>query len=140
MPWSIRIEAAEGRARPGLGIESGGVDGRRGGARRRLVAAAEPLVEQPLRHRPIDQAGIQEAQTVAGGQAARQRALAGGGRTVDGNDDRPHGARSWIAQPRPFMSSAKPGKLVKMVSAPATATGAAPSPPSTKKLMAMRWS
>ena len=45
-----------------------------------------------------------------------------------------------IAAPRPFISATKPGKLVAIAWRPSTVTGARASPPSTRKLMAMRWS
>src|SRR5579864_4993720 len=58
---------------------------RRGGGLRRVV---KPLsgVEQGARHRAIEQAGIEVPQAIMGGKALAERALAGGGRSVDCDD------------------------------------------------------
>ena len=52
------------------------------------AAIVEPLagVEQRLRHRPVEQPGVEMAQPVMGGEPLAERALAGRRRSVDGDD------------------------------------------------------
>ncbi len=56
--------------------------------RPRRVAIVERLagIEQRLRHRAVDQAGIEMPQPIVGGEPLAERALAGGRRPVDGDD------------------------------------------------------
>jgi hypothetical protein len=68
----------------------------------------------------VEQAGVQVRQAVELGQPLGDGSLAGGGGAVDG-DDQVHAGS--MAAPRPRIKSAKPGKLVAIISAPSTVTG-----------------
>src|SRR5262249_15588276 len=105
------------------------------GDRRGLERAAQVVAggEHPLGHRPVKQTGVQMAQAVMGGDALGDGALAGCGRSVDGDD---HDS----SPPRRRIMSTKPGKLVAMKAVSSTCTGSSAPSPITRAAMAMRWS
>ena len=88
-------------------------------------------IEQRLRHRAIEQPGVEMAQAVMRGELLAERALAGGRRSVDGDDHE-------RSAPRRRISSVKPGKLVAMKAASSTPTGCSLPSPITSADMAMR--
>ena len=119
-----------------MALEHGFVELRRierAGGRRGALHVIQPMagIEHRLRHRPVDQAGIEMAQPVMGGEPLAQRALAGGGRSVDGDDH----AKS---APNPRICGTKPGKLVAMKLTSSTPTGFSLASPITRNAMAMR--
>src|SRR5712692_5786920 len=114
-------------------VELGRIEGLRCGDRARDIIERVAGVKHRLGHRPVEQPGIEMTQPVMGGETLAERSLAGGGRTVDGDNH----SRS---PPSPRMRSAKPGKLVAMKAASSTVTGLSAARPSTSAAMAMRWS
>ena len=89
---------------------------------------------KPRRSGAVEQAGVEMRHVEMSRQAARERALAGGRRPVDGDQ---HGAHEKVA---PSFSSAgrKVGKLVAIIAASSMVTGLSEARPMTRKLMAMR--
>ncbi len=119
-----------------MGLEAGlvelaGLQRLRRRDRRRDVVERMPPVEQRHRHRPVDQAGVEMAQPIVGGEPLAERALAGRGRSVDGDDH-------VSSPPSPRINSTKLGKLVAMNAASSTCTGFSLAVPSTSADMAMR--
>src|SRR5690554_1749558 len=105
-------------------------------------------VTAPRPHRltdgPVERARVEIGKAVMGGKAARQRALAGGGRSVHRNDDAPvvHALAHWpcpiMLAPRPRMRCVKSGKLVAIIAPSSIVTGFCVASPITRKDMAMR--
>ena len=98
---------------------------------RAAIAGLMAGVEQRLRHRAIEQPGVEMAQPVMRGELLAERALAGRGRPVDGDDHE-------RSAPRPRIRSAKAGKLVAMNAASSTCTGCSLRSPITSADIAMR--
>jgi len=71
-------------------IECGWLERLGSGDRCGHIVRAAAGIEQHHGHRAIDQPGIEMAQPVMRGQALAERTLAGGGRTVDGDDQDRH--------------------------------------------------
>src|SRR5215831_2480516 len=112
-------------------VELGRIEGLRRSDRSRDIIELVARVKHRLRHRAIEQPGIEMPQPVMGCEALPKGSLAGRRRTVDGDDH----SRS---PPSPRMRSAKPGKLVAMKAASSTLTGLSAARPSTSAAMAMR--
>src|SRR5690606_39319320 len=130
--------AAIGQA--GVVAQAGQIQRQRGLGRRLGVAEITARIQHRQAHGAIQQAGVQIRQAVVGGQTRGDGALARGGGAVDG-DDKVHAASPWaIVPPSPFIISTKPGKLVAIISGSRTETGCSAARPSTRWLMAMRWS
>src|SRR5690606_15723814 len=115
-----------------------------GGKGCRLVGRVTAPRSNALANRPVERARIEIGEAVMSGEAARQRALAGGGRPVHRNDDalsaRPFTHRSCptIFAPRPRMRWVKSGKLVAIIAPSSIVTGFCAASPITRKDMAMR--
>src|SRR4029077_5820041 len=88
-------------------------------------------IEHRLAHSAVEQPGIEMMQAVHLREISRDRALARGGRSVDGDD---HDKSA----PSPRISSTKPGKLVAMNVPSSICTGWSLASPSTIAAMAMR--
>ena len=73
-------------------------------------------VEHRLRHRAIEQPGVEMAKPVVRGEPLAERALAGSGRSVDGDDHEK-------SAPSERIIATKSGKLVAMKAASSTLTG-----------------
>src|ERR1039458_868835 len=121
-----------------MGLEGEFIEARRverlgGGNRGGFVVRAAASIEHALRHRAIDQPGVEMAQSVMRGQPFAERALARGRRSVDGDDhDR--------SAPSERISSTKPGKLVAMKAPSSMRTGLSLAKPITSAAMALRCS
>ena len=126
-----RGRLAHSRAFEGFFIEIGWIErlgrGYSGGGIIRPAAG----IEHGFGHRPVQQPGVEMAQAVMSGELLAERALAGGGGTVDGDDH----AKS---APRERISSTKPGKLVAMKAESSIRTGFSLASPMTSADMAMR--
>ena len=118
--------------------------------RRPRVVEVAPRVEQGQRDRAVEQTGIEMRQAVMQGEPLGERALARGGRAVDGDDEgrvvpvhgdiiRDHAAApSSIRAPSASMVGRKLGKLVAIIAPSSTVTGLLAASPRTRKAMAMR--
>src|SRR5579885_2377722 len=157
LPGEASLEGEQG----GSFLQNGG--DHRGGAADRLVAQAR-IVEQrrveaarrrrggfgigriaaggehAQRRGAVEPPGIEMGQAELCGEVSRQRALARGGRAVDGDDEAAPHRISASSAPSPRIRSAKPGKLEAIVRASSTATGASLARPSTRNAIAIRWS
>ena len=105
--------------------------------------AALPLELQ--RERPVQGARVHVQQPETHRDLARHRALAGGRRTVDGDDEAhvrlPRGPRSGRpAHPASAAHRRTPGRRWRWQEASSTVTGPVARVPITAKAMAMRWS
>src|SRR5262249_32001946 len=100
---------------------------------RRIAAGLQGLEGS----RAIEPPGVEMIEAIVLGDAAGERALAGGGRPVHGDD---HAFASAMVAPRSFIKRTKPGKLVLMVSPSSIETGRSAARPMTRNAMAMRWS
>src|SRR5262249_919156 len=98
-----------------------------------LVLQISASAQQRVRDRAVDHPGIEMAEAVMGGKAPGERALAGGGRTVD-RDDHENSA------PSARIIGMKSGKLVAMKAVSSTLTGLSAASPITSADIAMRWS
>jgi hypothetical protein len=88
-------------------------------------------IDERLGDGAVDQAGVEMAQAVMGGEFPAERAFARGGRSVDGDDhERSH--------PSERISSTKSGKLVAMNALSSMRTGLSLASPITSAAMAMR--
>jgi hypothetical protein len=81
-----RGRLADGLAPQRLFIEAGRIERARGGNRPGGVVEPMAAVEERLGDRAIEQAAVEMAQPEMSRQPLAERALAGGGRPVDGND------------------------------------------------------
>src|SRR5262249_61746085 len=88
-------------------------------------------IEKSLRHRAVDQAVVEMAQAIVGGEPLAERPLARGRWPIDGDDHE-------RSAPRPRIKAEKPGKLVAMMAASSTRTGCSLAKPMTRNAMAMR--
>src|SRR5690606_11114256 len=90
-------------------------------------------------HRAVQKPGVEMGQAVMGGERRPDRALARGGRAIDGDN---HAASPSGEKPAPSRekSSMNEGKLVAIMRSSSTVTGLSDAMPMTRKLMAMRWS
>ena len=119
--WDFRAGLSEG-----FGVEAlGGADC--GG----LVLEVRARADQRMGHRTIDHPGVEMAQAVMGGEALGERALAGGGRSVDGDDHE-------NSAPSERIIGMKSGKLVAMKAVSSTFTGLSEASPITSADIAMR--
>ena len=84
--------------------------------RPRLVGEVKTLVQQRLRHRAINHAGVEVAVAVMMGEPLAERALAGCRRSVDGDDHE-------NSAPSERIIGMKSGKLVAMKAVSSTLTG-----------------
>src|SRR5262245_1615190 len=114
-------------------VETAGIERLGGGHGTRAIFRGAAGIEQSLRHRAVDQAGVEMAQAIVGGEPLAERPLARGRRPVDGDDHE-------RSAPRPRIKAEKPGKLVAMMAASSTRTGCSLANPMTRNAMAMRWS
>ena len=106
-------------------------DGGSGGAVRWIVSLAHHLEGDGAVQKP----SVEQRQPEMLCKPAGQRALAGGGRAVDGDD---HAPAASTPAPRPFMKSGNPGKLVAIGAPSSMRTAWRAAAPSTRKAMAMR--
>src|ERR1051326_1831595 len=123
-------------------VEPGRIERTRRRACAGAVVKRRAFVEQRLRDRAVEQAGVEVAQSVMGGEMLAERPLAGRGGPVDRDDhaiSSPTGegvvarkrgdgrGEPRIAHdnspPSERISSTKPGKLVAMKAASSTCTG-----------------
>ena len=99
--------------------------------------------------RPVKKPRIQVGIAEMFGETPRQRALAGGRGSIDGDDDRrgknsllrrvsSHRQPRRMSAPSRFIRVTKPGKLVPIAAASSIATGSALAQPSTRNAIAMR--
>src|SRR5579859_45619 len=90
----------------------------------------------------VEQARIQDRKFELSAKARGDRALAGGGRAVNGDNKPPSSVRVHpsISPPRARISGRKPGKLVAIMPGASIATGRSQAKPKIRWLMAMRWS
>src|SRR5579885_2177628 len=98
---------------------------------RRPVAGRFAGIEHGLGNGAIEQPSVEMAQAVMRGQLLAERALAGGGGSVNGDDH----VRS---APSERIRSVKPGKLVPMKALSSIRTGCSLASPMTSAAMAMR--
>src|SRR5262249_31743184 len=120
----------------GIGLECGitevaGIERDRRRSCARLVGQGMAGIDQALRHRAIDQSGIEMAIAVMRRKAVAERALAGGCRSVDGDDH-------LKSAPKPCISGTKFGKLVAMKLMSSTFTPDTDPRPMTSADIAMR--
>src|SRR6202042_2874506 len=98
-----------------------------------LVRKVRPLADQRMRNGPIDRAGIEMTVAKMRRQTFGERALAGGGRSIDGdNHER--------SAPRERIIGMKSGKLVAIKAVSSTVTGSSDASPITSADIAIRWS
>ncbi len=96
-----------------------------------LIGERCPGLEQRMGNRAIEQARVEMAKAIMGGEPLAERALARRGRTIDGDD---HDSTA----PSPRIMPAKSGKLVAMKAVSSAVTGASADRPMTKADIAMR--
>ena len=94
------------------------------------VGGLDAAAGRQVRHRAVHRAGVEIAHPQALGDLAGDRALAGAGRTVDGDDHTP--------APSALRSAAKPGYETAAASKPATLTPSRLASPATAPSMAKR--
>src|SRR5439155_24307799 len=128
---------ADGRRHVGAGdedtadrVERDGIAERERAERLRL-AARQPFVQREPRQGAVHRPRVEVAEAETLGELARDCALAGSRRSVDGNDHRlvTCSTRSW-----------KPGKDTATLSKPRTSTPSRLASPATAPSIAMRWS
>src|SRR5260221_11950370 len=110
-----------------------GIELERRGDREHLVGQLSAGVQHRLGNRAINHAGIEVTIAVMLGKPLAQRALAGGGRSVDGDDHE-------NSAPNERIIGIKSGKLVAMKAVSSTFTGLSAASPITRADIAMRWS
>ena len=108
-----------------------GIEAARQGQRRPGVGELEAARGDVAGDRAVEQAGVEAGQAPKLGDALCQRALAGGGGTVDGDDHGTSAEASKLA-PSPSSSARNPGKLVATIAASSTVTGARPRAPGSE--------
>ncbi len=96
-----------------------------------LVGQFGAGIQQRLGDRAVDHAGIEMAIAVMCGEPLAERALAGGGRSVDGDDHE-------NSAPSARIIGMKSGKLVAMKAVSSTLTGLSEASPITSADIAMR--
>ena len=108
-----------------------GIERHRDRHRARLVGEIKTLIQQRLRHRAINHAGVEVAIAVMMGEPFAERALAGCRRSVDGDDHE-------NSAPSERIIGMKSGKLVAMKAVSSTLTGLSAASPITSADIAMR--
>src|SRR4051812_26241952 len=89
-----------------------GVERQRRGDRNHLVSEIGPGIQQRLGHGAVDHAGIEVTIAVMRGQPLAERALAGGGRSVD-RDDHECGRPARLRGPRARRSGRSSVKMLR---------------------------
>src|SRR5213079_3378780 len=108
-----------------------GIELKRGSHRERLVRQIGARIEQRLCDSAIDHAGIEVTISVMMGEALAERALAGGGRPIDGNNHE-------NSAPSARIIGMKSGNEVAMNAVSSTFTGLSAANPITSADIAMR--
>ncbi len=115
-----------------LGIaEFFGIERHRNGHRARLVGQFKTPIQQRLGDRAVNHAGVEMAIAVMTGEPLAERALAGSGGSVDGDDHE-------NSAPSDRIIGMKSGKLVAMKAVSSTLTGLSAASPITSADIAMR--
>ena len=132
----LRGRLADRMRRQHGAVELRQIDLARRGLGGRGVVQRQAVRQQRMRDGAVGQAGVEMVEVIVVGKPARQRALAGAGGPVDGDDQRPFtrpASMTSISAPSPAISPMNSGKLVAIIAWSSMVTGFSVASPSTRK-------